>query len=151
MKTISLVACLVICSVGFAQTELPKVPIDPRQTLGKSVSSMRQIKSGLKWVRTNSAGEVRMNMRLNAEDRVNFIGIQETSATTKFLSEYAFLDYAQAFLKRYRWWNPSVRFRLASRNHWEIDGLSNMPKGAQAHLTWKGDVFKIEFRGGKSR
>lgn len=137
-----------------------KVPANLREVLGMHVGKLnftgwrsrielaRRYPDEKSWTKKEQLGNSVIRVRFDRKCVVKEVWFHKRSSQTKFQSEYAYLDYAQAFLKRSDLWNRSVKFRLASGETkvWKVTGISGLGPDVTASLVWHPQEIQLHFK-----
>lgn len=130
-----MVSIVIWMSVAPGFTQPLRLPLDPRKALGKAIESvnLNGFKRGTRNLNdvTWSQGEISITFSLGRSEIIRSILVRESSRKSPFESDYAFLDYAQAFLRQSGVWNRRIKFRAQAARHgiqksWVVDGVSGL-------------------------
>lgn len=154
MRKLFAVSVLALVGVVPCLAQPSKMQIDPRKALGSPIDSVRL--KGL--IRDHQSpiiaswahGRMSITFTLGPRKDVRSILIRETPDSKTFESNYAFLDYAQAFLKGNGMWNRWVKFRAlptkqGDRRAWTVNGMSGLRPGAEVTLRWFKNELQVLF------
>lgn len=130
-----MVSIIVWMSVSPCFAQPLSLPLDPRRVLGKAIESvdLNGLKRGVRTLNdvTWSQGQISITFTLGRSEIVRSVLIRESSRRSPFESDYAFLNYAQAFLKKSGVWNRRIKFRAQApkrgiQRSWVVDGVSGL-------------------------